>query len=59
MYKKKKEKARQLAINWQKGLVNTGPLNRSWAYFVKWAYLFEKIGRKYGLLKEFRDNGVI
>ena len=58
-YEKKKERARQLAKDWQCGLINTGALNRSWAYYVKWAYLFEKIGRKYGLLREFRENGVI
>lgn len=59
MYVQKKEKARQLAINWQKGLVSVGPLNRSWAYFAKWENVFEKIGRKYGLLREFRENGVL
>lgn len=58
-YEKKKAHAEQLAIDWQKSLVNYGALNRSWNYFITWADRFERIGRKYGLLKVFRENGII
>lgn len=54
-YEKKKAHAEQLAIDWQ---CNFNNRNRSWGYCINWAYRFERIGRKYGLLKVFRENGI-
>lgn len=55
--KTKKERARQLAIEWQARL-DLDKHNWSLAYLQAWAERFERIGRKYGLLREFRENGI-
>ena len=56
MYKEMKAKARQLAIDWQ---ICAAGCDHSWKWCIDWAERFEKIGRKYGLLREFRENGII
>lgn len=55
-YMIKKEHARQIAIDWQLNFCNT---SHSWKYCADWQYRFEQIGRKYGLLREFRENGIL
>ena len=55
-YTEKKEKARRLAIEWQQIVSNT---HQDYAFFSKWAELFQKIAKKYGLAREFRENGII
>lgn len=55
-YREKQEQARQLAIDWQLNFENQ---SRSWLYCIEWANRFERIGRKYGLLREFKQNGII
>ena len=55
-YQKEKEKTRNEAIDWQADFVNHnysyGELSYSLDYF-------EKKARRYGLVKEFRENGII
>ena len=53
-YETKKEMARQEAIDWQNGLRD----NRDYEEMQEAAEYFEKLGRRYGLLKEFRENGI-
>lgn len=55
-YKKQKEKARQLAIDWQIEFSENDHYMSEYAY---WNNKFTKLGKKYGLLKEFRENGII
>lgn len=55
-YIEKREQARQLAIDWQLNFANQ---SHSWLYCIERANRFERIGRKYGLLREFRENGII
>ena len=57
-YRQKQEKARQLAITWQ---VNLDLDKHGWdiEYLQSWYARFERIGRKYGLLREFRENGIL
>lgn len=55
-YRRKKAKARALAIDWQ---LITADSDHSWQWCIDWAARFERIGRKYGLLKEFRENGIL
>jgi hypothetical protein len=55
-YYTKKEKARNLAIDWQLNFTNN---DRSWGYCITWAARWERIGRKYGLIREFKENGLI
>ena len=55
-YYTNKERARNLAITWQHNFENQ---NRSWQYCISWSERFTRIGKKYGLLREFRENGII
>ena len=52
----KKERARDLAVAWQLNLNN---VDHSWQYFIDWHARFERIGRKYGLIREFKENGIL
>ena len=55
-YQIKKAAARQEAIEWQADFCNH---DYSWGECAEfWAY-FEKLARRYGLVKEFRENGII
>ena len=54
-YATKKAIARQEAIDWQNDLFRD---NRNYEDMQEAAEYFEKLGRRYGLLKEFRENGI-
>ena len=54
-YASNKAVARQQAIDWQNNLFRN---NRSYEEMQEAAEHFEKLGRRYGLLKEFRENGI-
>ena len=54
-YETKKEMARQEAIDWQNDLFRD---NRSYEEMREAAEYFEKLGKRYGLLTEFRENGI-
>lgn len=54
-YLEAKEKARQEAIDWQLDFDNH---NYSWGELAEYQNRFEKIGKRYGLLKEFKENGI-
>ena len=55
-YQERKEAARQLAIEWQHDFENH---NYYYSELVEWQFIFTKLGKRYGLLKEFRENGII
>lgn len=55
-YQKSKERARQSAIYWQHELSNG---NYNWIECMRWIFYFQKLGKRYGLIKEFRENGII
>lgn len=55
-YQKGKEKARNEAIEWSS---NFGEHNYSYSELDDFSEHFEKLGRRYGLLREFRENAVI
>lgn len=55
-YKKEKERARQMAINWQ---YDTAQKTMSYNELMEAAEHFEKLAKRYGLLKEFKENGII
>ena len=54
-YASNKAVARQEAIDWQNDLFRD-----NWSYedMQEATEYFEKLGRRYGLLKEFRENGI-
>lgn len=54
-YQEMKEKARQSAIDWQHDLDNH---SYSWGEMADFCAHFERLGRRYGLLREFRENGI-
>ena len=54
-YETKKAVARQGAIDWQNDFGNH---NYSYGELAEFGEHFEKLGRRYGLLKEFRENGI-
>ncbi len=55
-YAEKKAEARSMAIEWQ---MEFAEKQTSYAELYESAIFFEKIGRRYGLLREFRENAVI
>lgn len=55
-YQKRKNAARDKAIEWQYDFNNH---NYTWEELVDIQERFEKLGKRYGLLGEFRENGII
>lgn len=52
-YQKRKNALREEAISWQREF---GDYNYSWSEIVYYQEYFERLGRRYGLLTEFREN---
>lgn len=55
-YYKNKSRVISLAITWQSNFANQ---DRSWEYCAKWESVFSKLAKKYGLVREFKENGII
>ena len=55
-YKRNKERVRNFAIEWQLDFCNH---NYSWGELAIYQEMFYKLGKRYGLLKEFRENCII
>lgn len=55
-YKEQKQKARELAQTWQLDFANN---NYSYEEIGNFTDYFTKLGKRCGLLKEFRENGVL
>ncbi len=53
---KTKGDARQYAIDWQK---KASEENYSWGELAEFTEIFTTLGRKFGLLKEFKENGIL
>jgi len=51
-----KEQARNFAIEWQHDFENH---NYSYSELAEWGNVFEKLGRKFGLVREFKENGIL
>ena len=56
-YYRNKERVRNLAINWQMSF--DSPVQHSWQWCIEWGARFEKLARKYGLIREFKENGIL
>ena len=52
---KDKETLRNFAAEWQ---YNFPDMDYAWSDLVAWSDFFTEYGRKYGLLREFRENGI-
>lgn len=55
-YAENKEIARQKAIDWQN---ETAKKDIFYSELVEKAEYFQKIAKRYGLIKEFKENGII
>ena len=55
-YQRAKENARNKAIEWQSSFCEH---DYSYGELAYWQDYFERLGRVYGLTKEFRENGII
>lgn len=55
-YQKQKERARDKAIVWQHEFADT---SLSMLELAKAGNYFAKLGKRYGLTREFRENGII
>ena len=55
-YMQKKEAARNEAINWHSAAAND---SMSWSELQNYQDHFLTIGRRYGLIREFHENGII
>ena len=55
-YQQGKERARERAIKWQFDFDNN---NYSYGELAEWADVFERLGKRYGLIREFKENGII
>lgn len=55
-YKEKKAKIREEAIQWQ---IQSAERDYSYSELASVQNYFEKQGKKYGLTREFRENGII
>lgn len=55
-YQEAKEKARNEAIEWQ---LDFGNHNYSYGELFYYSDYFEKLAKRYGLIKEFEENGII
>ena len=55
-YNQLKEAARQQAIEWQYENANK---NTSYVDLYESQQKFEKLAKRYGLVREFRENGII
>ena len=51
-----KQRARDKAIMWQSMF---GENSYSWGELLRFSDYFTKVGKRYGLLREFRENGII
>lgn len=50
-----KENARAEAVGFSSTLANA---NLSWADIARYEKRFQRLGKRYGLLREFRENGL-
>lgn len=55
-YEQQKQRARELAQEWQRTFGDTA---HSYAELAEDAARFERLGRRFGLLREFRENGIL
>lgn len=55
-YRKAQETARNKAVDWQMDFNNH---NYSYEDLVYYGEYFERLAKRYGLVKEFKENGIL
>jgi len=56
-YQGKKDRLRSFAIQWQER-TGSGDFDISYDDLIQWQGFFHYFGKKYGLLREFNENGI-
>lgn len=54
-YQENKERVRQMAIDWQ---IEASEHDYSYGELSDFAEIFNRLGKRYGLLREFRENDI-
>ena len=54
-YQEQKERARQIAIDWQ---IESSEMNLSYGEYSEAGDYFNRLGKRYGLLREYRENAM-
>lgn len=54
-YQENKERVRQMAIDWQ---IEASEHDYSYSELSDFAEIFNRLGKRYGLIQEFRENGI-
>lgn len=54
--RERQEQARQLAIDWQTDIDNH---DNSYGELAAYQDMFSRLARRWGLIREFRENGII
>ena len=54
-YQRGKERARREAMDWDAGVATR---SMSYGELAIWQERFERLGRRHGLLREFRENAI-
>lgn len=55
-YAERKNAAREKAMRYQNTIIE---FNLSWGEMAELQAMFERLGKRYGLLQEFKENGII
>lgn len=55
-YEAMKEAIREAAKEYQQNIYN---ISQSYAEIIEKQYILEKYGKRYGLIREFKENGII
>ena len=55
-YSARKEAARAKAIEWQEWFATT---SMSWGELADWQAYFTRLAKRYGLVREFKENAII
>ena len=54
-YQENKSRVREMAIDWQ---IEASENDYSYGELSYFGEIFRKLGKRYGLLREFRENGI-
>ena len=55
-YKQGKEQAKAKALEWS---INEAQRPKSWGEYAEQVAQLERLAKRYGLIKEFKENGII
>ena len=57
-YRRNKMRVRDFAIEWQIDCA-TGERQLSYGELAEWTDMFRRLGKRYGLIREFKENAIL